>query len=116
MVVNSGIRLFNLIIGLSVMIPPGPTIAQELSNKKVTLAFESLSTLDVLEQINALDGIRLSYNPDVVDNQKVGIENYVDTPVSDVLDDVLGALYDIKYRGSYIIIQIDMCFTRFMRN
>lgn len=80
-------------------------LAQYLSGKTITISFENSSTLEALGQINSLNGIKLAYNPDAIPGQNKITKTFSNQPIDDVLKDILGTGYELKYRGSYVIIQ-----------
>ena len=67
--------------------------------------FNGINTLEALEQINSISDFSLSYNPDVLQVHQNIIKSYSSTAIDDVLFDLLGNQIELKYRGSYIIIQ-----------
>lgn len=94
------------LILLSTMLMIGHTLrGQDLSGKQVSIQFDKASTHQALEQINALDNIKLAYNPDVIPSGNSLTRVYTNAAVESVLDDILGKQFSYKYRGSYILIQ-----------
>lgn len=81
------------------------SIAQTLVDKRISISFSKSDVLTVLQNINSLDGVKLSYNPDAILNREIQSMSYFDTSLEKVLRAVLGEGYDYKYRGSYVIIQ-----------
>lgn len=80
-------------------------VGQNLSQKKISLLLQNQSALEALEHINAKEGVKLSYNPDAISTQKVLSKEYIDQPLELILKDLLGDQFELKYRGSYVIIQ-----------
>ncbi|SMD36772.1 hypothetical protein SAMN04488029_3058 [Reichenbachiella faecimaris] len=79
--------------------------AQELSKQLITIEFEHVTLNEALIQINALDQVRLSYNPDHISKEKWIDESFENKSLDAILKTLLGSEFEIKYRGSYIIIQ-----------
>jgi len=100
------IPFFFLLLGVlfSILIPISCN-AQLAKNQIISINFNGINTLEALEQINSISDFSLSYNPDVLQVHQNIIKSYSSTPIDDVLFDLLGNQIELKYRGSYIIIQ-----------
>ena len=83
----------------------GQLMSQNLSQKRISLSLVNNSAIEALSMINLIDGVKLSYNPDLITNKKLITINYLDETTEFVIKDILGEQYELKYRGSYIIIQ-----------
>ncbi|MEQ6122219.1 hypothetical protein [Reichenbachiella sp. MALMAid0571] len=79
--------------------------AQQSKNQSISINFENVNTIQALEQISAISDFNLSYNPDVIQVHQNINKSYSNTPIELVLNDLLGNQIELKYRGSYIIIQ-----------
>lgn len=79
--------------------------AQEQSQPTITIEFRELELKEALIQINALKEAKLSYNPDHISKEKLITESFEDEKLDIVLKTILGPDFEIKKRGSYIIIQ-----------
>lgn len=88
----------------SVLIPISSN-AQQVKTQTISISFNGSNTKEALEQISAISDFRLSYNPDVLHVRQNIIKSYSSVPIEDVLIDILGEQFELKFRGSYIIIQ-----------
>lgn len=96
-------KLYFILLALSFM--SWEVLSQSLSQRLISVELNNVTTIQALDQINQLDSIKLSYNPDdILQNERVS-KSYQQEEVSTVLSDVLGKDYELKYRGSYIIIK-----------
>lgn len=82
-----------------------PVSAQAPTHLSISIDFKETPIRQALAEINALDQVKLSYNPDHIPADQPVTEFFQNAPVDLVLKKVLGANFEIKYRGSYIIIQ-----------
>ncbi|MEP2025103.1 MAG: hypothetical protein ABJH98_02260 [Reichenbachiella sp.] len=82
-----------------------PLVGQGLSNERVSIQFKNVTLINALVQINALDQVKLSYNPDHVSNEKLIDESFENESLDVILKSILGSAFELKYRGSYVIIQ-----------
>jgi hypothetical protein len=94
-----------IFIALIILVVPCSIWSQSLSDKKVSINLDQVTIPEALDQISALDGIKLSYNPDIIPSDRTITRTLTDQSIEKVLTEVLGQGYEYKYRGSYIIIQ-----------
>ncbi len=79
--------------------------AQENNNRTISIKTINGSVLQVLDQINDLDDISLSYDPGIIPNDTIESMEYEDIPIDNLLKDLLGDGFNIKFVGDHIIIQ-----------
>ncbi len=79
-------------------------LGQELSQQRITITFEDVTLEQALEKINALKDVKLAYNPDQISKDKIVNESFKEEPLAKVLEILLGSDFDLKFRGSYVII------------
>ncbi|UXX79222.1 carboxypeptidase-like regulatory domain-containing protein [Reichenbachiella carrageenanivorans] len=82
-----------------------PASSQEPARPLITIDFKNTPLRQALSDVNTFDRVKLSYNPDHIPADRVVNESFQQVPLDLVLKKMLGANFDIKYRGSYIIIQ-----------
>lgn len=100
--VQTRIKLFTILLIL--LVTAKPIWSQDLDERSVTIDLQKVTVNEGLSQINALEGVKLSYNPDHMAD-KVVTQSFQNQPIEEVLTAVLGTGFNFKYRGSYIIIQ-----------
>jgi len=79
-------------------------IAQQLLEKSVSISFDQSSIANVLEDLEEFEGLRFSYNPDILPDRLVS-GSFEQVQVKEILNEILGGQANFKTRGSYIIIQ-----------
>ncbi|MEP4094830.1 hypothetical protein [Reichenbachiella sp.] len=82
-----------------------PGWSQNLPERPITVNLKEVTVSQALTQINALEGIRLSYNPDHFSHGGLLSRSFQNQPLDEVLEVLLGTNFSYKYRGSYVIIQ-----------
>ncbi len=81
------------------------SFAQELSQQRISIILNNVSLEQALEKINAQENVKLAYNPDQIPKDKIVDQSFEQEPLSKVLEKLLGANFNLKFRGSYVIIQ-----------
>ena len=79
--------------------------AQELSQQPITIELKEVNLKQALEKINALEDVKLAYNPDQIPKDKMVDQSFEQEPLTKVLEVLLGSDFHLKFRGSYVIIQ-----------
>ncbi|WP_422361830.1 hypothetical protein [Reichenbachiella sp.] len=100
MAVHSNILLVLIFIGGSYL-----SKAQELSQQPIAIQLKNVTLKQALEKINALEDVKLAYNPDQIPSDKMVDQSFEEEPLAKVLEVLLGSDFHLKFRGSYVIIQ-----------
>lgn len=79
-------------------------LAQSPLDRQITISFDGNSIPQCLNDLSSWGDISFSYNPDLIPKRSVSA-TYTNTPVSYILQDMLGSSFQYKVRGSYIILQ-----------
>lgn len=81
------------------------SFAQQATKEGISIDFKETPLNEALIQLNSLDQVKLSYNPDLISDQKLITESFQNKSLDAILKKLLGDDFEIKYRGSYVIIQ-----------
>lgn len=81
------------------------TLGQGQSKEPITIDFKGISLNDALIQLNELKQVKLSFNPDQITSTRQINESFENESLETILKKILGEQYELKYRGSYVIIQ-----------
>lgn len=81
------------------------SLAQERSQQRISILFEDVLLEQALEQINALDNVKLAYNPDQIPTDRTVNQTFQNETLKYILTTLLGSDFTLKFRGSYVIIQ-----------
>jgi len=79
-------------------------IAQEGSST-LTIRFENQPLLDALAMLDEATESQLSFNPQILPQDKRINRSFESEPVENILGDILGSRYELKEIGHYLIIQ-----------
>ena len=79
--------------------------AQEVVDSVYSIRFEGISLPEALIKLNELEGVKLSYNPDKILQDKKVEAVFVNESIENILEEILGPDFEIKVRGTYLIIQ-----------
>lgn len=78
---------------------------QSTVEKEISIKFNNSTTIQALDKLNALENVKLSYNPAIISIDQGITKSYSEETIGDILKDLLGPGFELKNRGSYIIIQ-----------
>lgn len=87
-----------------------PMLAQVETNKPlleriVTIRFSNERTGTVLNNLSQQAGFSFSYNPAILDSDKLISGNYQNKPIREVLNSIFSGKLEFRVRKSYVIIQ-----------
>ncbi len=84
-------------------------IAQQASRpileRTITIRFSNQRTDLVLNDISRLGGFSFSYNPSVINPEKIISGNFTNTPVREILLKIFGNSVDFREKKGYVILQ-----------
>lgn len=75
-----------------------------LLERKVTVSIQNERLDAALKRIAAAGNFTFSYNPEILDDEKIVKYNFVDKSVREILDEVFKGSVDYKSRGKYLIL------------
>lgn len=79
----------------------------EISGKRVTLQAKQERLSSVLQEITRQTGLRFSYNPQIVDDEKTITANLVSKPLEEVLQTILPDSIAAKQVGNHLILSLN---------
>lgn len=98
--VKSNLILFFLLLNTNVL------WAEDNFQRIVSLNIKEGTLVEVLNQINGLEGIQLSYDPSILEGENVVAKHYVDIPISEIIGELLGDQYNVLYMDDYAVIKV----------
>lgn len=93
-----------LILTLTALLTQALSAQQSVLEKKITIAFSKVKTENALGMIEKQSGVHFAYNADMFGDSLIS-GAFAETPLSEVLEQMLGDRYAYRVKGNYIIIK-----------